>query len=323
VVVASSEQQQTGLLLLINRLSQKKQTLRRDNILPFAEIKLPFVARNYERLVQELVRGGLARGDAESFQMTPAGEARVNQVSSQYSLAAWFYNEYYQAAQNSPAHAEFCEHVYGMNLCQHGLADMAQIHLLMDELRIREGVTVLDFGCGDGRISEYISDQTQARVTGVDIADRAIELAQIRTQTKRQRLSYFWADMERGEGSFPAGKFDCICAIDSLFFMNSQKAVLRILLEHLSPGGKLGAFYLCPPDVDAERTPLAQACQELGVTFLVHDLTTKNTAHVRKKRQVLQELAPLFQAEGQMFLYKNRLADSEGLEHHHRYLYII
>jgi hypothetical protein len=38
-----------------------------------------------------------------------------------------FYTDFYAATEHSRAHAEFCERVFGANLCQHGFADMAQI----------------------------------------------------------------------------------------------------------------------------------------------------------------------------------------------------
>ena len=313
----------TGLLLLINRLRQNNQPLGRKTLLHYAELKLPFVAQSYTVLVQNLLDSRLAQGDAESFELTSKGVERMQVVAAMHSLHAWFYNEYYQAAQSSPAHAQFCERAYGLNLCQHGLADLEQIQLLIETLQITERMKILDFGCGDGRISEYISDQTGARVWGVDIADRAIELAVRRTRPKRNRLHYAWVDLERGEGTFPVETFDRVCAIDSLFFLKDQKAALQVFIQHLSPGGKMGIFYLCPLDADAHTTALAKACQELQVPDLYHDLAAQNTAHVLKKRQALQDLAASFEAEDSLFLFKNRLADSQGDEHNHRYLYIL
>ena len=36
-----------------------------------------------------------------------------------------FYDKFYAATVTGQAHAEFCEHVFRRNLCQHGFADMA------------------------------------------------------------------------------------------------------------------------------------------------------------------------------------------------------
>ena len=51
---------------------------------------------------------------------------------------------------------------------------------------------VLDVGCGNGKIAEYISDLTQASVTGIDYVPEAISHAQERTAEKRGRLSFIF-----------------------------------------------------------------------------------------------------------------------------------
>ena len=35
-----------------------------------------------------------------------------------------FYTRFYRAVATSAANAEYCERVYGRNLCQHGFADL-------------------------------------------------------------------------------------------------------------------------------------------------------------------------------------------------------
>jgi SAM-dependent methyltransferase len=312
-----------GLLLLAGRLVESGRPLGRQTLVPLAELKLPGVATNYDALVLALLEQELVEGDAESFSLTPDGVNLVRGAREQHSLTAWFYDEYYQAVLHSKAHSLFCERVYGKDLCQHGVADMAQIGTLLSELRVEAGMALLDFGCGDGRIAEYISDTTQALVTGVDIARRAIELAQMRTQAKRDRLCFYWADVERNRGTWPPGRFDRIVAIDSLFFARDQRAVTQALLGSLAPGGELGVFYHCPGHVFAGETALAGALQDLGASFRVLDLSTQNAQHWRRKKQVLLELEPLFRQEGNTFLFKNRLAECEGLEQFHRYLYLV
>lgn len=313
----------TGLLLLIHQLRQTKRPLGRQTIVPFAELKLPRVAQAYDALIHVLDEQKLIVGDADTFELTPAGLAAIHEITQHHSLSAWFYNEYYQAVLHSRAHSLFCERVYGKDLCQHGMADMHQLHAALTELQLQANQTLLDFGCGDGRIAEYIAETTQTCVTGVDIADEAIRLAQARTFNKRDRLQFYWADVERGLGHFPAQSFDHILAIDSLFFARDQQMVTQVLLNHLAPNGKMGVFYICPPQVEATETPLAKALHALGATYRVKEFSAQNTQHWTQKKQVLLELEPMFKAEGNAFLFKNRLAECDGLEHFQRYLYLI
>lgn len=312
-----------GLLLLIHRLHQSHRPLGREAIVPLAEIKLPAVARTYAQLVQALQAKGLLHGNPEAFSLTLEGENTLDSLSQQHSLHAWFYNEYYQAIQNSRAHALFCERAYGKNLGQHGLADMTQIDILLNELDIQPSMSLLDFGCGDGRISEYVSDVTQAVVSGVDIARKAIELARERTQAKRDRLHFYWADMERKQGTWPPGHFDRVIAIDSIFFASDQHAIIQVLLDALKPGGRMGVFYLCPGDVSAEQTTLGKALQALSVQYKARDLSEPSVQHCRRKKHVLLELEAMFYEEGNEFLFKNRLADCDSPEHFHRYLFTV
>ena len=92
-----------------------------------------------------------------------------------------FYTRFYDAVASSAANAEYCERVYGRNLCQHGFADLAHLDHLIRVSGISAGSRVLDLGCGNGMIAEYIADQTGAHITGIDFIERAIRDAQART----------------------------------------------------------------------------------------------------------------------------------------------
>jgi 2-polyprenyl-3-methyl-5-hydroxy-6-metoxy-1,4-benzoquinol methylase len=291
---------------------------------PFAELKLPGVANGYAELVEVLFKEGLAAGSLERFTLTSMGEEAVKAASVRHSLNALFYNEYYQAVQKSGAHVLFCERVYGKDLCQHGMADMDQIGTLLDVLQVKPGMALLDFGCGDGRISEEVAEQTGANVTGVDIAWQAIASAEERTRSRLDGLHFFCLDVEKNPQDFPGDSFDRIIAIDSLFFTRDLKLVLRIFFDHLKPDGQLGLFFISPPDIGPNATLLAQALKDLGSSYQLIDLSEQNRQHWILKKAVLTELEPLFHAESSDFLFKNRMAECTGnMEGFHRYLYVV
>ena len=85
----------------------------------------------------------------------------------------------------SVAHAEFCQRVFGKNLCQADLMDMVQLEKLLEVLNLSAENKVLDLGCGIGAIAEYISDTTETHVFGVDIANETLAHAQERTPQKK------------------------------------------------------------------------------------------------------------------------------------------
>ena len=312
-----------GLSHLVHRLRAKDRPLSRATIFPLAELKFPQVVTVYDALIQDWQAKGFVLGSIELFELTLAGEHLVEQVCQQYSYHAMFYNGYYRLASTSPTHGLFCERVYGKNLCQHGMADMGQLQILCDELQIRPGMSLLDFGCGDGRISEYISDATGAFMHGIDIAGEAIAHAQRRTYTKRDRLQFTHADLEIKSDVLSPKAFDRIFAIDSISFVRDQLVILNILLGALRPMGKMGVFYFSRDPVEAGETVLASILNNLHLHYTTRDLSKQNVLHWQLKKQVLLELKPIFDQEGSQFLYKNRLAECDGWEYSRRYLYII
>jgi ubiquinone/menaquinone biosynthesis C-methylase UbiE len=248
-----------------------------------------------------------------------------------------FYTRFYQAVASSAANAEYCERVYGRNLCQHGFADLTHLHHMIQVSGISAGSRVLDLGCGNGMISEYIADQTGAHVTGIDFIGRAIGDAQARTAPKLERLAFRVMDMSRLD--FPAASFDVVVAIDTLYFTDIYET-LRPVIPMLRPGGRLAAFFdqSCGPDKPLEEYPsdlilpdgteLAQALQRLGLEYQTWDYTKQMLAHLRRRRPVLAELKPRFEAERNLFLHENHLGEANGIERAYthdagkRYLYL-
>jgi cyclopropane fatty-acyl-phospholipid synthase-like methyltransferase len=101
-----------------------------------------------------------------------------------------FYTAFYAAVGHSPAHHVFCERLFGMDLCQHGFADLEQLHLLVEATGLGLHQRALDLGCGSGMISEYLSDRSGAHITGLDYIPEAIRQAQLRAAAKPERLAH-------------------------------------------------------------------------------------------------------------------------------------
>jgi cyclopropane fatty-acyl-phospholipid synthase-like methyltransferase len=312
-----------GMLLIIQRLIDSGSPLNRQTINNLAEIKTPTVVKQYDALIKFMLQDDILEGDSEAFHLTVKGKRLSDEINEKYSLHALFYNEYYRAARDSRAHALFCEQVYGRDLSQHGVADMEQIDFAVSEFQALHARNLMDFGCGDGRITEYISDRTEMETVGIDIADEAIQFAQDRTSVKRNRMRFYWADVEKGKGYCSDMKFDCILAIDSIFFGN-QEFILRWLTQRLVHNGLMAVFYFCPSDMAAHNTPLTKAMATLGLFYKVKDLTARNAEHWARKEQSLNRLRDMFQAEGNEFLFKNRITEcTKTMSESNRFLYMI
>jgi cyclopropane fatty-acyl-phospholipid synthase-like methyltransferase len=248
-----------------------------------------------------------------------------------------FYTAFYSAAEHSPAHHAFCERVYGKDLCQHGFADLEQLHMLLEATRLGPHQRALDLGCGSGWIAEYLSDRTGAHITGLDYIPEAIRQARQRTAAKSDRLAFTVGDINQLE--LPDRAFDAILSIDSMYFSQDYSDTIRKLKAALQPGGQMAILYSygrepwvpeeefpkekLPPD----KTPLAEALGANGLTFRTWDLTRQDYELALRRKEVLTELKPQFEAEGAMFIYENRMGDAEGIRQaiedglHARYLY--
>lgn len=248
-----------------------------------------------------------------------------------------FYTSFYSVVEHSRAHHAFCERVFGRDLSQHGFADLEQLNLLLQVTGLSSGQQALDLGCGNGMISEYLSDASLAHITGLDFMPIAINQAVERTKGKRDRLDFRVGDINQLE--LQSQSFDVIFSIDSIYFSRDYTATIRTLKEALKPNGQMGILYSygrepwaaveefpkenLPPD----RTPLAEALKENHLSFCASDLTPQDYALALRRKEVLLELKPQFEQEGIMFIYENRLGDANGVSQaieqsmHARYLY--
>lgn len=259
-------------------------------------------------------------------------EEKLAQVDTMYD----WYHRYYSAAPHSPAHALFCERLYGRDLCQHGFADMQQCGRLLEVLHLAPGSHVLELGCGSGGFAEHVSDLTGAHVTGLDNVPQAIALAQQRALLKPDRLSFVLGSMDHP--GFAPATFAAIVAIDALYFTDPGDTVAQ-MATLLRPGGEMGI--LCSHGADPQlpisvfpretlspdKTPVAQALQQQRLLYETWDLTADDCRHAQRKKQIAEELRARFEAEGNVFLYENRRGEAEGVMAaieagaHRRYLY--
>lgn len=249
-----------------------------------------------------------------------------------------FYEHFYRATQTSAAHASFCRRVFGLDLCQHGFADVGQLDALLAAASVRPNHSVLDIGCGNGLIAEYLAERSGACVAGLDFAPEAIRQANARAAGNCNRLAFFEGDINNLH--LPAGAYDVITSIDSIYFSQDFVATVAALKRALRPGGRLAFYYSfgrepwVPVDkfptaqLPAFNTPLAHALQANGLPFLTLNFTADEYRLATLRKSVLTNLRAQFEAEDNLILYENRLGDANGISEaieeglHRRYLYV-
>ena len=243
-----------------------------------------------------------------------------------------WYNEYFRLAANSPTHSHFCEQVYGQDLCQHGMMDMEELGFLISILKPNE--KILEIGCSNGHITEYLQKHTTCNILGIDYSDVAITQARNRTRDKRAVLDFQCVDLI--EDDIPGEDYNTILAIDSIYFMGDYKTTLAKLNTKLGNGGHIiiAAFQVKEendPDsiLLSEHTDMAKALQTLSFSYTQHEFTTNVRNHWIKNYQFSQALESKFISEGNKFLYQARMAENGWFKAHAeqetlvRFMYIV
>jgi trans-aconitate methyltransferase len=102
-------------------------------------------------------------------------------------------------------------------------------------LALRGDETILDLGCGDGRLSAELADRVpRGAVVGVDADPDMIAFA--RAHHARENLAFVQGDAR----SFAvARRADLVVSTATLHWVAEQEAVLRRCRAHLAPGGRL------------------------------------------------------------------------------------
>ena len=113
------------------------------------------------------------------------------------------------------------------------------LHFIREDLRDRFGggkVSILDFGCGQGRLSIPLAGEGH-RVTGVDISTEAIGRAEENARQEGVTVSWHAGGIDSLPRAFPKGIFDVLLCTEVLYMAEDPVPLLEGLLEYLRPGG--------------------------------------------------------------------------------------
>ena len=227
------------------------------------------------------------------------------------------YQKFYSYVDSSTAFKKFCEKVYGIDLSQDGFANKNQIHFLINNLNINENDTVLDIGCGYGKIAKYIQQKTNAMVDGMDYSPIAIKIAKT---YEDERMHFFTEDINKL--TLQPSKYSKIYLIDTIYFSDDYEKTLMEIYKRLKNQGKIGIYYsdfIFEADkqekkIDGKETCIANILCRNNWSYSVYDFTTDHYKLMKKRRNVSIKLKQDFTLEGNEFLYKKVNSESIDLD---------
>ncbi|MEQ8362511.1 MAG: methyltransferase domain-containing protein [Cyclobacteriaceae bacterium] len=132
------------------------------------------------------------------------------------------------------------------------LPDVPSTHLLRKEWAIRRSSahklarwlkkqgpttpTILDIGCGNGWLGNYLSNHFPAVYCGLDVNKAELEQA-ARLFTRDQQIFFVYADISIIQ--LPKGQIDFIILASSVQYFNNLKWLITKLLSLLAPKGEI------------------------------------------------------------------------------------
>ncbi|WP_348698997.1 methionine biosynthesis protein MetW [Duganella fentianensis] len=90
---------------------------------------------------------------------------------------------------------------------------------------VSAGAHVLDVGCGDGVMMEYLQSDKQCSGYGIEIADDKV------LESTRRGVRVIQQDMEKGLALFGDNSFDTVLCLSSLQMMKQVEALLRDIVR--------------------------------------------------------------------------------------------
>lgn len=97
------------------------------------------------------------------------------------------------------------------------------------------GKTVLDVGCGGGILSESMAG-LNARVTGIDLSDKALQVARLHLLESGKQVNYRKITVEDMAIEQP-GQFDVVTCLEMLEHVPDPDSVVRACAKLVKPGG--------------------------------------------------------------------------------------
>jgi len=105
----------------------------------------------------------------------------------------------------------------------------------IDRIAAISGKTLLDVGCGGGILSESLAD-SGAKVTGIDLADKSLQVAKLHLLESGKQVEYRKIAVEELAAELP-GHYDVVSCMEMLEHVPDPAAVIAACAQLVKPNG--------------------------------------------------------------------------------------
>ncbi len=244
-----------------------------------------------------------------------------------------FYDEYedfYAMAEVSKAFGAYCRDAFGEDFSQDGFSNLEQIDMILPYIPEGKNLSILDIGCGNGKMLGYLQRKTGAYIYGFDYSEQAIRTARS-LFTERAEFK----EGIIGETDYPEEKFDVVISMDTMYFAQDMISFVGQIKGWLKKDGIFFVGYqegdVLPKTSNAETTILANALRYNDMKYAVSDITKRTyDLLVAKRRAAIRHRAE-FMAEGHEKWYELIMDQTEYISESYtqfqekmaRYVYVI
>lgn len=213
------------------------------------------------------------------------------------------YQDFYKMASKSEVFKLYCEKAFGEDFSQDGFSDVHQLNHILSIVDLKTDSCVLDIGCGNGKMLEYIQKKYGSKIFGFDYSENAIESAKQRMgETGEFQVALI------GEADYGKNKFDLILSMDTIYFAPDISSFIAQIYQWLKPNGVFICGYqegdVMKKTENQDTTMLAKAFKNNGLEYTVIDYTFETYKMLQRKREAIISMKDDFKKEHIGFWYK-------------------